>query len=1203
MKKDPIDILEGYSEITKKKYLSLSVLKAFVTCIGCILSLGILALVLYWYESVYFLMFYSEVDEIDKTEYIWFISKNNEDTYCRLYQKEVKFFKNDVLKKCLMFDHGVHKFYWDQHQEVFLNVGKSLLRFLKEEFSKNSSFFKSYKPNTNFDVKYFQNLFGPNQIKVKHKNVVLLFFYCFFTPLNCFELVFMIACFFIEQYIFGVQLSIYITIQTIIKFVAERNKVNKINSFANNEDMVKVIRVDDNGVKKILRVSSKDITVGDIILMKADCNFTCDIILISGSCNVNEAVLTGETTPIFKQPASLMSSIQDQNQLFAGSECLSIRGNREIVGLVSGTGWNTFKGSLVDNIVNSSHHMFKFDKDFLIFGSIAYFIYVSSQCFLIYLELQSGIFNSKLIIFRLMFVMTAAFPPSAMLTFIISTAFADYRLEKEGITCMNNDKLKEIGRVKVIGFDKTGTLTDEHVEFSGISICGEDSDQLAVVSDDIESFDFHPKSREITEFLACCNNLIDVKGEIKGETIDVQQFKKSEFKLKFEEVHEVDSDKNLYMIEKEIETSIFFTHRNDQQRIEQFLDQPNEENTLRQQSDEKFKVLFPSSAFITKYNLKESSEYTILRVFTFTPERKRLGVLVRRPVVFDESSKSADADLIFFCKGAPETIGKLCKPESLPANFQQSILDYSMKGMRILAFGYKEIQKENVNDDMVKMESDLTFLGLLLLQNKIKSNTVETIKTLKKSNIHVLMITGDNIFTAINAGFSSQIIESYQKVYVCQVLEGKTLKWFVFSQSEYLKSLRTINIPKQESVKNIKIADMSKSRNQSVDDRRFTKEHIQKGILEMLKDCEASGSVIALEGDAFDILMNENSKYPDVCNQILQYTVIFGRSKPFQKQLIIRSLKNKYFEKDILIGFVGDGSNDCKALAEANMGLCIGCKEAIMTASFSSTQDNISTVIETLCIGRFVLENLLQVMKQAMYSGFISSLVFTIICYHDLLFTQFDLVTELFHYLPVYLVICYSHHHNKLGPLLPKAGFLNKEVLVEFLVALGIGFFFILGAYFIATLRFGAKTPKDIVFTLMGINHDDHFFVEGKHILIIFAINNLFVAAGFHRSLPFKRPFYVNPILWSVFFTITMIILLPFYIELIFGSSFQAFYFKYSRFPNIDDSLGFKMLLYAIVVGFFMFLVLRIIQNLQLRMSLKAKQAKSKNVVETVIGN
>jgi cation-transporting ATPase 13A2 len=51
-----------------------------------------------------------------------------------------------------------------------------------------------------------------------------------------------------------------------------------------------------------------------------------------------------------------------------------------------------------------------------------------------------------------------------------------------------------------------------------------------------------------------------------------------------------------------------------------------------------------------------------------------------------------------------------------------------------------------------EIEYDLTFLGFLIMQNKLKVVTKHVIETLNQANIRTIMATGDNVLTAISVG-------------------------------------------------------------------------------------------------------------------------------------------------------------------------------------------------------------------------------------------------------------------------------------------------------------------------------------------------------------------------------------------------------------------------------------------------------------------
>lgn len=48
------------------------------------------------------------------------------------------------------------------------------------------------------------------------------------------------------------------------------------------------------------------------------------------------------------------------------------------------------------------------------------------------------------------------------------------------------------------------------------------------------------------------------------------------------------------------------------------------------------------------------------------------------------------------------------------------------------------------------IEKDLIFLGLIIMENKLKPITSSVIDLLKEANVRTIMVTGDNVLTAIS---------------------------------------------------------------------------------------------------------------------------------------------------------------------------------------------------------------------------------------------------------------------------------------------------------------------------------------------------------------------------------------------------------------------------------------------------------------------
>lgn len=63
-------------------------------------------------------------------------------------------------------------------------------------------------------------------------------------------------------------------------------------------------------------------------------------------------------------------------------------------------------------------------------------------------------------------------------------------------------------------------------------------------------------------------------------------------------------------------------------------------------------------------------------------------------------------------------------------------------------------------------EQKVTFLGFLIMQNKLKSATIKAITELNEADIRTIMATGDNMLTALSVGRKCGIVKEEQSVYL-----------------------------------------------------------------------------------------------------------------------------------------------------------------------------------------------------------------------------------------------------------------------------------------------------------------------------------------------------------------------------------------------------------------------------------------------------
>ncbi len=74
----------------------------------------------------------------------------------------------------------------------------------------------------------------------------------------------------------------------------------------------------------------------------------------------------------------------------------------------------------------------------------------------------------------------------------------------------------------------------------------------------------------------------------------------------------------------------------------------------------------------------------------------------------------------------------------------------------------QKIERESI-------ETELEFLGLIILENRLKIPTTPVIKTLKDANIKTIMCTGDNLLTALSVAHECKMIDKNENVITVEV--------------------------------------------------------------------------------------------------------------------------------------------------------------------------------------------------------------------------------------------------------------------------------------------------------------------------------------------------------------------------------------------------------------------------------------------------
>lgn len=132
----------------------------------------------------------------------------------------------------------------------------------------------------------------------------------------------------------------------------------------------------------------------------------------------------------------------------------------------------------------------------------------------------------------------------------------------------------------------------------------------------------------------------------------------------------------------------------------------------------------------------------------------------------------------YYSKGSPEMILNFVKAESIPDDFLNILETYTQQGYRVIAMAHKVLNKMpyakvlRVQRDVIECDMDL--LGLIVLENRLKPDTTPCIQMLNNANIRTIMVTGDNILTAVSVAKECGIITPGQSVITVNVDSNPT---------------------------------------------------------------------------------------------------------------------------------------------------------------------------------------------------------------------------------------------------------------------------------------------------------------------------------------------------------------------------------------------------------------------------------------------
>lgn len=242
--------------------------------------------------------------------------------------------------------------------------------------------------------------------------------------------------------------------------------------------MANMIAFDDKHQEQIFQVESKDLRVGDLVLIKNGEYVPMDAKILWGEADVNEAIITGESVPLKKII---------KNKLIGGS----IVQNGTVKAQITAVGEDTVLANILKLIKNAETEkppvQLLADKISAIFVPVVVSIAVLTVVVnYFFLDLSFG--QSLL---RSIAVLVISCPCAMGLATPAAVAVGLGRGAKNGILFKNAKSLEIFKSIKQVVFDKTGTLTTGKFQIAQFNTTIDEA-EFKRISFSLEKYSNHP---------------------------------------------------------------------------------------------------------------------------------------------------------------------------------------------------------------------------------------------------------------------------------------------------------------------------------------------------------------------------------------------------------------------------------------------------------------------------------------------------------------------------------------------------------------------------------------------------------------------------------------------------------------------------------------------------------------------------------------
>ena len=464
----------------------------------------------------------------------------------------------------------------------------------------------------------------------------------------------------------------------------------------------------------VMELSQDKLVPGDLIQLDEGDKVPADSRIIeSFNLRTNDFSLTGESMPQEKNSNTIKktSTLADRdNMAYLGTTVAA--GNAK--GIIVATGMHTELGNIASLTQEEEKSQTPLQVELGTLGNRITIFAILIGIMLFGVTIWQGLGLNLALIYALG-IAVAVVPQALPMQITVALSNGVARLARKNAVVKRLSSVETLGSTTVISTDKTGTLTKNEMTVRYLWFNGQQYE--------ITGVGYEPKG-----------SILDSNGkELTGEEID--------------------------KIEIMLDTATMASNAE--------IHEPDENHTgWYPIGDPTEAALITASTKLGTRSPREDEENPELQEFSFDSERKRMS-----------SVRQFDNRVVLCMKGALDGILSISKhiykngkaeaiTEQDIESIKRSSVEYSQKAMRVLAFGYRELEENTRDYSMEDVEKNIIFLGLMAMSDPPKEGVKEAIEKAHEAHIKTFIMTGDHALTAQAVGKQISLSRTDKEVMV-----------------------------------------------------------------------------------------------------------------------------------------------------------------------------------------------------------------------------------------------------------------------------------------------------------------------------------------------------------------------------------------------------------------------------------------------------